>query len=113
MKRSEIEIGPNTLLLGIFSTETFHYFYTTDCENYRNLVPRYPKATSVIDIVKCGAIDADKIIFILDDIHFPIDIDKSITCHELYLICSDEKLFNKTIFVKGENVIDFDKNIVL
>jgi hypothetical protein len=55
---------------------------------------------------------AQMIIFILDDIRFPIS-KSSITCQELELICEDGELFDKTIFVKGENVIDFDKNLVL
>ena len=115
MKTSELKPKEKTIVLGVFSTITFRYInklpnvygYGTFHEWHSN---RY---ATILEQVEMAGHIADMIIFILDDVHFPIDPSISITCKELELICKDDELFNKTVFVKGDNVIDFDKNLVL
>lgn len=119
MKRQEIVLDPHekNILLGVFSTDVFEWG--------RSSLPVFTYGTfdavidgdvdfnNIMDTVKRAAEKASRIVFILDDVHFPIDVDRSVTCGELKLICDNDELFNKTIFVKGENVITFDKNLVI
>lgn len=113
MKKEEVAILPDTLVLGIFGTKNYGYFMKQGCITYMVLTDRYPGVYGIIDIIENGCKDSNKIIFILDGVKFPIDIKKSITCQELLLVCSNEDFFTKTIFIRGDNVIDFDKNLVL
>lgn len=116
MKIHDIEFKPITIVLGVFNTKTFSYFRAQDDEivhTYSSFLNWYrADKWKTIEVVENACNKADMIIFILDDVHFPIDPSKSITCRELELICQNDVFFNKTTFVKGENVIDFDRNLV-
>lgn len=121
MKKEEIEIVDNTIVLGIFNTETFQYFrFNTGVITWFNLHELLASVSTrinkhedpVLNRIELACSVASKIIFILDDVHFPIDIDRSTTCGELSIVCENEELFKKTVFVKGDNVINFDKNIL-
>lgn len=113
MKRRYIKTKPCTIVLGIFDTDTFRYFeYDRKVASYGTFSEWYDES-GVINVVRHACNKADMIIFLLDDVQFPIDPQNSHTCSELELICKNEEFFNKTIFVRGENVIDFDKNLVL
>ena len=113
MKRRYIKIKPCTIVLGIFDTDTFRYFNgRANVASYNTFINWYERST-IIQTVTFACNKAEMIIFVLDDVQFPIDPQNSYTCSELELICKNEKFFNKTIFVKGKNVIDFDKNLVL
>ncbi len=118
MKLEDIVLGSKNIVLGVFSTDTFRWVKLNlpvlTYSAFDDLIGDIPNWDDgkIIDIVSKAAYKADKIVFILDDVHFPIDIQQSITCEELQLICDNEELFNKTIFVKGDNVINFDKNIL-
>lgn len=116
MQLKDLQPANCTVLLGIFDTPTYGHvcklknvngysqFHDWDPSNYNK---------DVIKAVSFACQIADMIIFILDKVHFPVNTEKSITCKELVLICGNEELFNKTVFVKGDNIIDFDKNLVL
>ncbi len=118
MKASEIAITEKTILLGVFGTKTFVDFRTknksikwyTDFWKMCNPEGEYP---AVLRLVRLACEYADKIVFVLDDVHFPIDVKNSVTCAELELICKFEEFYNKTTFIKGENVIEFDRNLVI
>lgn len=119
MKASEIKATEKTILLGIFSTETFHEFRYTRYGfkvfgTFRSLFQesdeQYP---GILGLVKRTCEWSDRIIFILDEVQFPINVKESVTCAELELVCKFENLYNKTIFIKGENVIEFDRNLVI
>lgn len=116
MKKEEIVITDKTIVLGIFTTNAFYYFESKGAVDYGEFyykVPGVPNTIDVLDSVQMACNWAEKIIFVLDRVEFPINPSKSITCGELALICKNEDLFNKTIFVKGDNVIDFDRNLVI
>lgn len=120
----------NTLLLGVFSSKTFSYYRNLGVFNYSTLYgkvganplpwfekiekdhPNYMTTWFIKEIANMMEW-AKTILFVLDDVHFPISLERSITCRELYMICSQPHLFEKTTFVKGDIVIDFDKNLVL
>lgn len=120
MKREEIILDPHekNIILGIFDTSTFNWFmenkpvieYSTFSEW---LIELPGECYDIINYVEHAAQIAKKIVFVMDDIHFPLNIPDSYTCAELDLICHREDLFNKTIFVKGENIVTFDKNLVI
>lgn len=119
MKISEIEITSETILLGVFGTKTYEYFKSKNISSWGDyiyaLTPITPPNgyfSGVARYVYAALIKCDKVIFVLDEVHFPIDIKRSITCEELKLICQHEEFFKKTVFVKGDNVINFDKNLV-
>lgn len=116
MKIHDIEFKPITIVLGVFFTKTFDYFKkqkSGEVKTYGTFVNWWPGPEwDTIQVVEFACNRADMIIFILDDVKFPIDPDKSITCKELLLICQNDVFFNKTTFVKGENIIDFDRNLV-
>lgn len=116
MTRDKIEMKGLTILLGIFGTECYEYFDgQTNAKGwgyFRSLLPD-TEGYTVIHTVKEVCEIADQIIFVLDLVQFPINPAQSITCEELELICSRPEFFNNTIFVKGHEVIDFDKNLVL
>lgn len=119
MKITEIVPNEDTIVLGVFSTSTFGYIsnlknvygYSKFTQWYKD-EPDYIN-TTIVDFVRHACEIAGMIIFILDEVHFPINPKKSHTCRELLLICENDHFFDKTVFVKGENVIDFDKNLVL
>lgn len=113
MKIADFKPIDNTILLGIFDTSTFQYFKKQKNVDSYAVFSGWTDAMRIIDIVEFACNRANMIIFVLDDVRFPIDIRSSHTCAELELICKNDTFFNKTVFVKGENVIDFDKNLVL
>jgi len=115
MKRKGIKLKKKCIVLGVFHTKTMNYFkYDRKVMSYGGFSEEYDEESlGVIQIVELACQDAKQIIFVLDEITFPINPLKSITCKELELVCKDYTLFNKTVFVKGDNVIEFDKNLVL
>src|SRR6478735_6913460 len=104
MKFVEVAIEKEWVLLGVFSTPTFRDFQHR-LTPWGDFVHRYPDAANIMDTVEGAVADAEKIIFVLDDVSFPVNPEKSITCAELKLICDNDSYFAKTIFVKGDNVI--------
>jgi hypothetical protein len=116
MKIEDIVITDKSIVLGVFSTEAYSKSRDLGCYPYyrfKEICSDWMQISSVIDMVKLASNAANQIIFVLDDVHFPINPEKSVTCAELLLICQNDRFFEKTIFVKGENVINFDKNLVL
>jgi hypothetical protein len=115
MKITELEINPETtIVLGVFETSTFIYIRDVKGAKEYGDKPLFDiyAAHSVMNAVTCACSKAEKIIFILDEVIFPIN-DDFFTGMELIFICKHPNIFDKTIFVKGDNVIDFDKNLVL
>lgn len=110
MKREEIHITSHTIVLGIFTENNFEYFLRIGAMGYGEFGSGI--IGGVVDTVEWAAKASEKIIFVLDGVYFPINPTESFTCAELELICKNEQLFSKTIFVKGENVISFDKNLL-
>ena len=111
MKIDKIVVIDRCMMLGIFRTSTFQELSSRKgIETFGNFSTGL---MGVIEEVNDAAGRYNQIIFVLDDIQFPISTGSSFTCMELELICNNEEFFNKTIFVKGENVIEFDKNLVL
>jgi len=111
MIKEWIELKEKCIVLGIFGTNTYNYFRNKPGVIGYNVF----NAWYIGDVMHCvhnAAIWAEQIIFVLDDVKFPINILESITCQELALICSKEDLYNKTVFVKGDNVIEFDRNLI-
>lgn len=114
MKITDLKPTNKSIVLGIFSEKTFQEFDNLgfcayyDFYHWPPIIAKY----SLIRQVENACIQADKIIFVLDGIYFPINTDYSIACKELELVCRNDQYFNKTIFVKGENVINFDRNIL-
>lgn len=125
MKIDELTATGKSIVLGIFATKTYKilqfrnqfcgwedfYYWSNVIDNSNE-----PKCSTseVIQKVLNAATIADKIVFVLDKITFPIKEGcPSYTCNELLLICRNDEFYNKTIFVKGENVINFDRNILL
>lgn len=120
MKIQDVVIKEKCIVLGVFGTDTFEYFKGIKKVMSWGDFPSLPmdeeweKAGGyILSKVLYVAKQTDQIIFVLDDIHFPINTDRSMTCSELEMICKRPELFNKTVFVKGKNVIEFDKNLVL
>ena len=109
MKIQDVVIEDMAILLGIFSTDSFRYFSHKDVMTFGD----FEQLTNIITTVDLACTRASQIIFILDDIQFPISPKHSYTCAELELICKNDEFFDKCVFVKGENVIEFDKNLVL
>lgn len=112
MTRESVVLKDRNIVLGVFSTDTFRYF-----ENMPDVVGfgtfyEWKKGMKIMESVHNAAKWAELIIFVLDDVHFPINVERSITCKELVLICTNDTLYNKTIFVKGDNVIEFDRNLI-
>lgn len=121
MKITDIVIKEKCIILGVFGTIAFNVASkipnVLSYIHFEELIEidynqRY-KHGIVIEKVLQAAILAEQIIFILDDVKFPIDPSNSVTCGELQLVCENPHLFNKCVFVKGDNVIEFDKNLVL
>jgi hypothetical protein len=100
------------ILLGIFETDTYFQLKCIGFIGYP-IFSKWSKDHPILKKVEYACIHAHKIIFILDWVYFPINTKDSITCAELELICKNDEFFNKTIFVKGENVINFDKHLVI
>jgi len=116
MKIEDIVITDKSIVLGVFSTDSYMKCRDLGCYPYyrfKDICPNWIDIYSVIEMVADASKIAKQIIFVLDDVHFPINPEKSVTCAELLLICQNDRFFEKTIFVKGENVINFDKNLVL
>jgi hypothetical protein len=119
MKTSDIVIKEKCIVLGLFETRTFYTISSInnvrDWASFSNL-PRtltsYTSTSGIVRVVENACFWAEQIIFVLDDVQFPIDIERSITCEELALVCRNDEFFNKTIFVKREEVINFDKNLI-
>lgn len=112
MKVCEINCKPTTVLLGVFSTDTFKEINKTKkVFTYHKFWEWIAVGTGIVETVKHACSKADMIIFVLDDVHFPIS-SESYTCRELEMICKNDHIFNKTVFVKGEDVINFDKHLV-
>lgn len=115
MKRDQIVILPKCIVLGVFNTDTFLYF---KCDTNAISYSRFEDELginwkgSILDRVELACERANQIIFVLDDIQFPINPSRSFTCSELKLICDNADFFAKTTFVKGDNIIQFDKNLV-
>lgn len=114
MKKEDVEIIGKTIVLGVFDTVTFRYFVIQRrAISYSRFEDWSAYEESLFTKVEIACEMADKIIFVLDDVHFPIDPQESITCMELKIVCDNKDFFNKTVFVKGDNIIDFDKNLVI
>jgi len=115
MKTKDIVVKNNAIVLGIFDTSTYSkikeihhlmsYYYFTMLWGIEN-------DPALINVERALE-NCEQVIFILDDIKFPINVEESITCGELQMVCQNDEYFKKTIFVKGDNVIDFDKNLVI
>lgn len=115
MKKEEIQIPKRTIVLGIFGGDTFNWFRDTkDCVSYQRFYDYIPyiREWGILENVEKACNWAEKIIFVLDNVHFPIDPASSYTCGELKMICKNPEFFNKTVFVKENNVINFDKNLI-
>jgi hypothetical protein len=113
MKKEEVKVTSKTIILGVFHTNTFDYFVKIKGAVYFDQFANWcSDMCNLYEIVENACYKANKIVFVLDDVHFPINPEKSITCRELQIVCDNEDYFNKTVFVKGDNVIDFDKNLI-
>ena len=118
MKREQIILDPHVknILLGVFFTDTFKWAQNNlpiwAYGRFDRVIEGYINWEDVLDTVERAAKAASKIVFVLDQVYFPIDLTYH-TCRELKLICENDELFNKTIFVKGENIVTFDKNLVI
>jgi len=112
MKKEEIGIATKSIVLGVFDSNNWLYFRNRGCIGYGRFYTITGDCNSIIEKVERACELASQIIFCLDMVYFPIDINESVTCSELQLICNNTILFNKTIFVKGDNVIQFDKNLL-
>lgn len=115
MKKEEVDVPYHTIVLGIFKEPIFKYFASRGALQYDEFWmfdSIYAHNDGIVDTVEKAAKWAKKVIFVLDGVRFPIDAKRSITCAELKRICEDDDLFEKTVFVKGDNVIDFDKNLI-
>lgn len=115
MKKEELDVPYHTIVLGIFKEPTFRYFHSRRALQYDEFwmfEGVYADDDGIVDTVEKAAKWAKKVIFVLDGVRFPIDAKRSITCAELQRICNNEEIFAKTVFVKGDNVIDFDKNLI-
>lgn len=116
MTAQEFQFKPGCIILGIFNTEMYYYL-----ENEKKLIPwsdfrrllRLREYKSVLETIQLMAHVAPQIAFVLDDIYFPINPNRSTTCGESEIICSDPQLFEKTVFFKNNQVINFDKNLVI
>ncbi len=116
MKKEEVIITDKSIVLGVFFTDNYQYFTNRLCYTYhkfKEINKQWFQCASILETVKTTCEIANQIVFILDDVYFPINPNKSHTCMELQLICENIKFFNKTIFIKGENVINFDRNLVI
>ncbi len=117
MKIQEIEIKPKTIVLGVFNTEPFDVLRSMGAHPYYTFIKwgitESGRTQSIIKTIEKAAEIADSVVFVLDEVQFPINTKKSVTCLELDMICRNEELFNKTVFVRGEEVINFDKNLVI
>jgi len=116
MKIEDIVITDKSIVLGVFGRDTYYKLADMGCyvyHEFRLICNNWWECSSIIEIIKYTCNAAKQIIFVLDDVDFPINPEKSVTCAELLLICLNDRFFEKTIFVKGENVINFDKNLVL
>lgn len=128
-----INIKPNTLLLGIFTTKSYKHYSVFDEVFTFSDIPTLPinnKITNearilvssifddtvniwILEEVAYGCIIADEIIVLLEGIYFPIDITKSVTCSEIQLICKVPSFLNKTKFIKNKEIVNLDLSIVI
>jgi len=123
MKTTDIVIKEKCIVLGIFGTDTFRHFdnkktvnnsFIASYHNFKDIIGGdvWMACNSITQVVRATCLKVDQIIFCLDGVQFPIDPSRSHTCSELEMVCKNNKIFNKTIFVKEDNVIEFDKNLI-
>lgn len=128
------DIKPDTFLLGIFDTESYRiHLNKPTVIGYGGLSrmevckPRWKEGEMIVKFalgksfdhlhilttVATGCLEYNNILFILDDITFPININKSITCAELQMICKIPEFHNKTTFIKYGKIVGLDISIVI